>query len=87
MSNEPFVFPTIFRALTGHAPLRWQSRLYRLLCDGNIPPVCDLPMGLGKTSVIPIWLIAFATQAANGRMNLAVNFSVLRSGAAFCHLT
>lgn len=70
MSNEPFVFPTIFRALTDHAPLRWQSRLYRLLCDGNIPPVCDLPTGLGKTSVIPIWLIALASQEAKGRITL-----------------
>lgn len=64
------VFENAFHALTGHAPLRWQSRLYRLLCEGNIPEVCDLPTGLGKTSVIPIWLIALAAQAANGNITL-----------------
>lgn len=29
---------------------------------GDVPPACDLPTGLGKTSVIPIWLIAMASQ-------------------------
>lgn len=59
-------FDKAFKALTGYCrPLRWQRRLFnRLRIDAEIPPVCDLPTGLGKTSVIPIWMIALAQQAA-----------------------
>jgi CRISPR-associated endonuclease/helicase Cas3 len=59
--NE-FNFSSAFRALTDYEPLRWQRRLYDRLRSGEPPLVCDLPTGLGKTSVIPIWLIAFASQ-------------------------
>jgi len=55
-------FPASFNALTGYRPLRWQTRLFKRLRNGAIPRVCDLPTGLGKTSVIPIWLIALADQ-------------------------
>lgn len=57
-------FYAAFLALTGHAPMPWQSALYeRFVGDGpdNIPASCNLPTGLGKTSVIVIWLIALAT--------------------------
>lgn len=53
-------FNGAFLALTGHIPFKWQKRLYERLASGNIPRCCDLPTGLGKTSVIPIWLIALA---------------------------
>jgi CRISPR-associated endonuclease/helicase Cas3 len=50
-----------FRALTGFAPLSWQKRLYREhLARGGIPGAVDVPTGLGKTSVIALWLIARA---------------------------
>ena len=55
-------FAAAFRALTGNAPFPWQQELYkRFVADrlDNIPPSCNLPTGLGKTSVIAIWLIAF----------------------------
>ena len=55
-------FPACFSALTGHRPLRWQTRLFERLRHGDIPRACDLPTGLGKTSIIPIWLIALADQ-------------------------
>lgn len=58
-------FRTIFAELTGnengHFP--WQWALYqRFVSDrpDNIPDACTLPTGLGKTSVIALWLIALA---------------------------
>ena len=54
-------FSATFAALTGHAPLRWQERLFHNhFAQGNIPSVIDLPTGLGKTMVMAIWLIARA---------------------------
>lgn len=55
-------FEVCFNALTGHEPMRWQTRLFKRMAAGTVPPACDLPTGLGKTSVIPIWLIALASQ-------------------------
>ncbi len=40
--------------------MRWQRRLFRLFVEGAIPHALDLPTGLGKTSVMAIWLIARA---------------------------
>jgi CRISPR-associated endonuclease/helicase Cas3 len=55
-------FPAAFEALTSYQPCRWQQRLFEQFASGNIPDACDIPTGLGKTSVIPIWLVALATQ-------------------------
>jgi CRISPR-associated endonuclease/helicase Cas3 len=63
-------FARYFEALTGHSPLRWQTRLFESIFDGAIPSACNLPTGLGKTSVIPIWLIALATQDRNSKVSL-----------------
>jgi CRISPR-associated endonuclease/helicase Cas3 len=63
---EPDFFSLAFKALTDNDPLRWQKRLYNQMRAGNLPVICDLPTGLGKTSVIPIWLIAFASQIEAG---------------------
>src|SRR4051812_28167901 len=52
-----------FEDLTGNAPFPWQEALYARFMANDIPRSCDLPTGLGKTSVIPIWLIALANQA------------------------
>jgi CRISPR-associated endonuclease/helicase Cas3 len=57
-SNIPFV--AAFAALTGHTPMRWQQRLFDLLPRGCLPDAIDLPTGLGKTSVMAIWLLAQA---------------------------
>jgi len=60
-------FERYFKALTGHQPMGWQTRLYRdWFAKGKIPAACTLPTGLGKTSVIAIWLIALAESAKNG---------------------
>jgi CRISPR-associated endonuclease/helicase Cas3 len=58
-------FASAFTALTGNAPFPWQQALYeRFLADppDNIPASCNLPTGLGKTSVIAVWLVALATR-------------------------
>ena len=49
---------TAFKTLTGHRPFRWQSRLFDLLLAGQPPAAVDVPTGLGKTSVMALWLIA-----------------------------
>ena len=57
------IFKARFEALTGHGPFPWQIRLYEeWFAKGEFPPSCSLPTGLGKTSVIAIWLIALVSQ-------------------------
>jgi CRISPR-associated endonuclease/helicase Cas3 len=56
-------FSSNFEALTGYQPFPWQQRLYDLFLKGVIPDRCNLPTGLGKTSVIPIWLLALLSEA------------------------
>ncbi len=53
-------FATSFSALTGKAPFPWQAALFEQIEQGKFPKSCNLPTGLGKTSVIAIWLIALA---------------------------
>ena len=53
-------FSENFVLLTGHSPMRWQYRLFDRFIGGGIPTALDLPTGLGKTSVIAIWLLARA---------------------------
>ena len=57
-------FDTSFQALTGKAPFPWQRRLFEAHFRlGDIPSCCSLPTGLGKTSVVAVWLLALASQA------------------------
>lgn len=51
-------FPMTFQALTGNSPFPWQARLYDQFVAGEIPQTASLPTGLGKTSIIAVWLIA-----------------------------
>jgi CRISPR-associated endonuclease/helicase Cas3 len=53
-------FDRDFATLTGMLPLPWQAELFQRLAAGDVPTRCDLPTGLGKTSVIVIWLLALA---------------------------
>ena len=59
----------IFERLTGedgrdgHAPFRWQMRLLRRFMDADLPAAVDVPTGLGKTSVMALWLIALGEGA------------------------
>lgn len=70
--RQTFDFAARFEALTGHKPMRWQCRLYERLMQGDIPALCTLPTGLGKTSVITIWLLALAasTRSNDGLLRL-----------------
>lgn len=56
-------FAELFRRLTGHDPFRWQQRLYDRFVVGDLPTALDLPTGLGKTSVMAIWLLARSDEA------------------------
>lgn len=58
--NKSPNFATLFSALTGNAPFPWQAALFDQFEHGKFPKSCNLPTGLGKTSVIAIWLIALA---------------------------
>jgi CRISPR-associated endonuclease/helicase Cas3 len=54
-------FNDAFKNLTGNEPFPWQTALYERFISSrpdNIPRSCNLPTGLGKTSVIAIWLLA-----------------------------
>ena len=58
-------FSDDFQELTGNRPFPWQEALYQRFMSGrpdNIPSSCNLPTGLGKTSVVVIWLIALANR-------------------------
>ena len=56
-------FDEQFKVLTGHPPFPWQLRLYDRFRTGQIPTRCNIPTGLGKTMVIPIWLLALGNGA------------------------
>ena len=56
--SPPKTFDEWFVQLTGQQPFPWQEVLYRLFAAGKVPSSCDLPTGIGKTSVITVWLIA-----------------------------
>ena len=70
MNAELRSFSEAFFVLTGHSPMRWQQRLFARFMAGTLPQALDLPTGLGKTSVMVIWLIALARQAEGGGVNL-----------------
>lgn len=56
-------FDRLFCALTGAAsPFPWQRRLWGHFARAEFDACqsCSLPTGLGKTSIIPIWLLALA---------------------------
>ena len=39
-------------------PFPWQEELLGRMLQGKVPPALDIPTGLGKTSVMAIWLVA-----------------------------
>jgi CRISPR-associated endonuclease/helicase Cas3 len=53
-------FEIWFKVITGYSQFYWQKRLFLSLLNGDVPSALDLPTGLGKTSVILIWLLARA---------------------------
>jgi CRISPR-associated endonuclease/helicase Cas3 len=59
-------FRELFGLITGHAPFPWQEKLYGEFLEKRFRVICDVPTGLGKTSVIAIWLLALAEQCRKG---------------------
>lgn len=59
-------FRDSFTPLTGHSPFPWQGRLFDEFLSGEFRASCDVPTGLGKTSVIAIWLLALAHKISAG---------------------
>lgn len=57
-------FEDAFRLLTGNMPFPWQRALFTRFLAANFPNACDLPTGLGKTSVLALWLIALSHNPA-----------------------
>lgn len=53
-------FDADFTLLAGYSPFPWQRALYERFVASDFPKACDLPTGLGKTSVIALWLLALA---------------------------
>ena len=65
-------FAREFMALTAegherHPPFHWQTRLFRRFVSADLPEAVDVPTGLGKTSVMALWLIARAYGAKLAR--------------------
>ena len=59
-----FEFDSAFEGLTGHRPFPWQRRLFvDWLSRGELPPTIEIPSGLGKTTVMAVWLLARAKGA------------------------
>jgi len=56
-------FDDDFMLLVGNPPFPWQRALYERFVANDFPNACDLPTGLGKTSVIVIWLLALVKNA------------------------
>ena len=59
-TSWPTSFADLFCAVTGHPPFPWQSCLYKQFTASTFPSSASIPTGLGKTSVVAVWLIALA---------------------------
>ncbi len=68
-------FADFFHASTGNQPFPWQIALYEKFANGQFPTPANIPTGLGKTSIVAIWLIALALYPAKvpRRMVYVVN--------------
>lgn len=53
-------FADFFCAATGNRPFPWQTALYEKFSTGQFPTPANIPTGLGKTSIVAVWLIALA---------------------------
>lgn len=53
------MFAKDFKTLTGNDPYPWQEQLYREFVEGKNPRMLDIPTGLGKTSVMVLWMLAY----------------------------
>lgn len=56
-----------FGWLTSHPPYLWQIEAFEALVQNQIPSALALPTGSGKTSLMPIWLLALIYQQKSGK--------------------
>ncbi len=61
-------FAKHFALLTGHNPFPWQQKLFSEILNGQFRKSCPVPTGLGKTSIIAIWLLSVAYRALSKAM-------------------
>lgn len=66
MNGSDTRFQGQFESLTSFLPMGWQFRLFRRFVANDLPRACAIPTGLGKTSVLVIWLLAIVRQAETG---------------------
>ncbi len=69
MSAATSDFDQLFGYLTDNKPFPWQRRLYGEFVQKQFRTKCDVPTGLGKTSVIAVWLLALAHHARSGSLD------------------
>ncbi|MFJ4880412.1 type I-U CRISPR-associated helicase/endonuclease Cas3 [Streptomyces sp. NPDC088745] len=60
-------FPVFFEAVHGYEPFPWQCAYVESAAKSGVWPDLDVPTGLGKTSLIDIWVFLLAWQHANGQ--------------------
>ena len=72
-------FSAVFHAATGYKPRAYQELLAERLAAGDLPPVLDVPTGMGKTfAVLLAWLYALTADAAGGgNRKVALRFHVV----------
>jgi CRISPR-associated endonuclease/helicase Cas3 len=61
----PLIIDTLSRSMDlppGASPFHWQRTLLERFLNAEIPDALDIPTGLGKTSVMAIWLVARTLQ-------------------------
>jgi len=56
-------FTSFFKAVHGHEPFPWQTRLATTVASTGWPPLLDLPTGSGKTAVLDIGVFVLALSA------------------------
>jgi CRISPR-associated endonuclease/helicase Cas3 len=63
-------FDACFAHLTGceRGPFPWQQALFAKFQQKQFPDTCDIPTGLGKTSIMAIWLLTLAHHARIGAL-------------------
>ncbi|QDQ14173.1 type I-U CRISPR-associated helicase/endonuclease Cas3 [Streptomyces spectabilis] len=67
MSLTPEDFPDFVEAVHGHRPFPWQTDYLNQVAETGNWLDLDVPTGLGKTSLIDIWLFLLAWQCATGQ--------------------
>ncbi|MBT2404609.1 MULTISPECIES: type I-U CRISPR-associated helicase/endonuclease Cas3 [unclassified Streptomyces] len=59
-------FPDFVQEVRGHRPFPWQTAYLHQVADSGTWPDMDVPTGLGKTSIIDIWVFLLAWQHTAG---------------------